>query len=67
MSKKQDTAKPTPAQLKLLRRAVREKLGIDTALAKKKKDPPLTDPDEEMAAKGKVARKGYASAASGNG
>jgi|NOAtaT_7_FD_contig_81_646808_length_439_multi_2_in_0_out_0_2 hypothetical protein len=65
MSKKQDTAKPTPAQLKLLRRAVREKLGIDTALAKKKK-PVLTDPDEEMASKGKVARKGYASSVSGN-
>ncbi len=65
MSKKQDTSKPTPAQLKLLRRAVREKLGIDTALAKKKK-PALTDPDEEMAAKGKVVRKGYASSVTGN-
>ena len=59
--------KPTKDQLKLLRRALREKLGIDTGLAReqkakrKKKDAELTDPDEEMAAKGKVARKGFAS------
>lgn len=63
MSKAQP--KPTEAQLKLLRRAMREKLGIDTGLAKKKK-PVLTDPDEEMETKGKVARKGYASSVSGN-
>jgi hypothetical protein len=52
---------------KLLKRALREKLGIDTGLAKKKKakDEDMSDPDEEMLAKGKVARKGYASSVSG--
>jgi hypothetical protein len=56
--------RPTPAQLKLLRRALRERLSIDTGLTKKKKKEEATDPDEELAAKGKVARKGYASSVS---
>ena len=59
--------RPTPEQLKLLKRALREKLNIDTGLTKKKKgkEEDLSDPDEEMAAKGKVVRKGYASSVSG--
>ena len=58
-------ARPTTEQLKLLKRALREKLNIDTGLTKKRKDEDTSDPDEEMAAKGKVARKGYASSVSG--
>jgi hypothetical protein len=60
--------RPTPQQLKLLRRALREKLEIDTGLTKKKKKTEDTsDPDEELAAKGKVARKGYAASVSARG
>ncbi len=56
---------PTNDELNLLRRALREKLGIDTtalqAKKKKKKQEEPTDPDEELREKGKVERKGYAS------
>lgn len=57
--------RPTPEQLKLLKRALREKLNIDTGLTKKKKGEDTSDPDEEMAAKGKVVRKGYAASVGG--
>lgn len=64
MSKKDGRTKPTAQQLKLVRRAIREKLGIDTGLSKKKKkkDPldELGDPDEELRAQGEVKRKNYA-------
>ena len=56
----------TQQQLKLLRRALREKLGIKSGLAGKKAEPKeeLTDPDEALASAGKVKRKGYAEAVS---
>lgn len=68
MSKSKPTKAEREQQMRLVRRALREKLGIDPsafqAKRRKKKEDTLTDPDEELHAGKKVERKGYAASVS---